>query len=77
MIFVKQLFTGCDNSTADIGRVLWCVSIVAFVSMAGYSLATGHYVFDPISYGGGLASLIAAGGAALRFKSGTEPGDTH
>ncbi len=70
---MKQLFTGKDNETLDIGRVLWALSVVSFIGFA----FLGLYLEKPtdyIAYGTGLSALLAAGGAALNLKKDTEPG---
>lgn len=70
--FVKDLFTGRDNKTYDIGRVLWFGSAVAFVGLTAYAIHQGG-IFDPIAWGTGMAAIIGAGGVALGFKASTEP----
>jgi hypothetical protein len=70
---VRKLFSGKDNRTPDLGRVLWALSLVSFISLTFYSLTTGHYTFDPVTWGAGCAALLASGGAGLAMKAGTEP----
>jgi hypothetical protein len=70
---IRKLFSGKDNNTPDLGRVLWAISLVSFISLTFYSLATGHYTFDPVTWGAGCAALLASGGAALYAKASTEP----
>jgi hypothetical protein len=70
--FFRQMFTGKDNRTIDIGRILWFESIQAFIGLTIYHIYN-HGVFDPVTWGGGLAALLAAGGAALGLKGGVEP----
>jgi hypothetical protein len=70
--FFHDLFTGTDNDTYDIGRVLWFQSIQAFMILSGYALYQG-WEFDPIAWGGGLAALLGGGGAAIGLKASTEP----
>jgi hypothetical protein len=71
MKFFRDLFTGKDNATYDIGRFLWFQGCQAFILFSGYALWKGG-TFDPITWGGGLAALLGAGGAALGLKSHTE-----
>jgi hypothetical protein len=71
MKFFRDLFTGKDNTTYDIGRFLWFQGCQAFILFSGYALWKGG-MFDPITWGGGLAALLGAGGAALGLKSQTE-----
>lgn len=70
--FMKHCFTGHDNQTFDLGRVLWAIGVVAFILFAGYHAITKGE-FDAIGYGGGLGGLLAGGGASLRMKMDTEP----
>lgn len=72
--FFKDIFTGKDNRTFDMGRVLWFQSVQAFILVTIYSLHKGGS-FDPVVWGAGLAALIAGGGAAIGIKANTEPAD--
>lgn len=67
-----NLFTGKDNTTLDLGRVLWAKGAVIFNALAVYSVVHTH-TFDFVSYGTGFAGVLAAGGAALWAKKDTEP----
>ena len=74
---LKQLildtFTGKDNKTIDVGRVLWASSVLSFLGMGFYGIYKGQ-AMDYIAFGTGAAALLAAGGAALGMKAKTEPG---
>lgn len=70
--FFRDIFTGKDNRTYDMGRLLWFQSIQAFILVTLYSLHKGG-TFDPVTWGAGLAALITGGGAAIGLKSNTEP----
>lgn len=74
--FFKDLFTGKDNRTYDMGRVLWFQSIQAFMGISIYAIYKGG-TFDPVLWGAGLAALLGGGGAAIGLKSMTEPADTN
>ena len=67
------LFTGRDNATPDLGRVLWAAVVAQYLALSGWHVVA-HAVFDPIAWGGGAAAVLAAGGAALGLKAHTEPG---
>lgn len=69
---MKDLFTGKDNATADIGRVLWAISFVVGMGLVIFSTVTSK-PFDFINYGVGVGGLLAAGAAALKLKETTEP----
>lgn len=70
--FFRDMFTGKDNKTYDIGRVLWFQSVQAFVLLSVYAIYKGGE-FDPITWGAGIAALIAGGGAGIKLKADTEP----
>ena len=72
---VMQLFTGKDNKTLDLGRVLWAKATVAFLGLAFYGVYKGNPV-DYMAFGTGLAAVLAAGGAAIGFKAKSEPEST-
>lgn len=74
--FFKDMFTGRDNRTYDIGRVLWFQSVQAFILISLYSIHKGGQ-FDPVLWGAGLAALITGGGASLSMKHRTEPSYTE
>lgn len=71
---LKNLFTGKDNSTLDLGRVLWAKGSVVYCGLAGYAAVHAH-AFDPVAFGTGFAAVLGAGGAALWAKKDTEPGN--
>ena len=70
--FIKQMLTGRDNLTYDLGRVLWALAFVIGVGVATYCAVTGK-PFDLQNYGVGVGALLLAGGAALKLKEDTEP----
>jgi hypothetical protein len=73
---ILNLFTGKDNVTLDLGRILWAKGALVYNALAIYSVVHTHN-FDFIAYGTGFAWVLAAGGAALAFKQGTEPNAPH
>jgi hypothetical protein len=68
-----HIFSGKDNQTIDVARVLWVLGVLSFIGYAGYHVF-GNHLFDPISYGTGLGGALAGGGAGVGLKSKTEPG---
>ena len=70
---LNHLFTGVDNQTYDLGRVLWALTILGFLAESGWAVIGHAAVFDPMAWGTGAAALLAGGGAALRLKTSTEP----
>jgi len=69
---IKNMFTGKDNKTLDLGRVLWAKAVVAYLCVAFYNVYNGATI-DFIAFGTGIAAVLAAGGAAIGLKAGTEP----
>lgn len=69
---IRHCFTGADNRTVDIGRVLWALGVLSFIVFAAIHVIHNH-AFDPASYGGGLGGLLAGGGAGVGFKWRSEP----
>jgi len=76
MTGLKHMFTGKDNQTIDLGRVLWAKAVIAFLGLAFYGVYKGNPV-DYMAFGTGLAAVLAAGGAAIGFKAKTEPEDKN
>jgi len=64
---LRQMFTGPDGRTHDIGRYSLAFSVVSFFGLAGYHLYA-HAVFDPQSLGIGLGGVLGAHAALFKFK---------
>ena len=69
---ILNTFTGKDNITIDMGRVLWCVGVFVYFGLSIYDIYIGH-TFDPAAWGTGLGLVLAGGGAAIALKAKTEP----
>ena len=69
---IKNMFTGKDNKTLDLGRVLWAQAVMAYLAVAIYNVHNGA-VIDFIAFGTGISAVLAAGGAAIGLKASTEP----
>lgn len=72
MNLLRQLFTGKDGVTHDLGRWSWAGSWLAIVAAAGANWWHGA-VIDLVSLGGALCAVAGAHGAALWAKRDTEP----
>ena len=72
MEFLKHCLTGADNSTYDIGRVLWALAFIIGMALNVYSIVAGK-PFDLQNFGIGVGALLLAGGAAIKVKESTEP----
>ena len=69
---LKQLLTGKDNATYDIGRVTWLLGTVAVITLAGYEVVRDNINLRELAEALGIVS--GAGGASVMMKSKTEPG---
>ena len=68
---IKQLLTGKDNATYDIGRVTWLISLVAIIALAFYEVT--HNTVSILELAESLGIVSAAGGDSVAMKSKTEP----
>jgi hypothetical protein len=71
---LKDLFTGRDNATYSLARVLWGLLVLVFAINSLNDLLVLHNHFDPQAFGIGVGSLMAGGGIALGQQAKTEPG---
>lgn len=72
MNFIRQLFTGIDNTTVDVARVLWVMGAVAFILFSAYEVyETGS--FDMTNFSLAYSGLLACGAAGVKIKASTEP----
>lgn len=64
---LRDLFSGVDNHAFELGRALWALSILSILGYQGYALLLGQE-FHPLEFGGGLATVLAAGGFGVAAK---------
>lgn len=69
---IKDILTGVDNQTYDVGRLLWVLGVLVYLGLSITALVKGQ-PWEPQSFGIGLGAVLAGGGAALGFKKATEP----
>jgi len=69
--FFKNLLTGKDNVTYDIGRVTWLLGIIAVISLAGYEVINTTISLRELAEALGIVS--GASGASVMMKKDTEP----
>lgn len=69
---IKNMFTGVDNETWDIGRILWAKVSIVYCAISSYHVVA-HGAFDPQNWAIGASAILAGGGGALSLKSKTEP----
>ena len=70
---LKQLLTGKDNVTYDIGRVTWLLGFIAVISLAIYEVM--HTTISLREFAEALGIVTGASGAAVAMKGKTEPGE--
>jgi len=69
---IKHLLTGKDNTTYDIARVAWMVSLVAVLFVAGYQVVM-HGAVSLRELAESLGIVSGAGGASVWAKKDAEP----
>jgi len=69
MKFLHDAFTGIDNQTYDLGRILLALSLIAYFALSFLSLAR----FNPLDFAGGVGAILTTGGIFLKLKETTEP----
>jgi hypothetical protein len=70
--FAQDLFTGSDNETFDVARILWAICVISLIAYTGFDLYQGRK-FDIAAFAGGCAALLFGGGAGVWIKRETEP----
>jgi hypothetical protein len=68
---LRQLLTGKDNKTYDIGRVTWLLGTITVIALAAYEVSTAQISLRELAEALGIVS--AAGGASTMMKKDTEP----
>ena len=69
---VVNTFTGKDNQTIDIGRIIWMMGALSFLGCTFYAIYKGQ-PWDAVAFGTGFGAVLAGGGVALKLKEKTEP----
>ena len=73
MIWLRQLVTGIDNRTHDIGRWSWLASMLTVIGAAISNIYhTG--AIDLLQLAGALGAVAGAHGISIMAKGSTEPG---
>lgn len=73
MSILRDLLTGRDNTTHDLGRWLGAGGGVTGIVMPVYDTLVNHTHFDCQAFGIGMGALAAGVGAMLKLKAETEP----
>ena len=69
---LTELFTGRDNTTLDLGKLLWAKMSIAFVVLTVVTIWGGH-AFSLTEWAVGAGTILGAGAAATKIKETTEP----
>jgi hypothetical protein len=72
--FFKQLLSGKDNQTHDIGRWSWLVTTLSVIAGGAWN-AIHSGALDLAAFSQAVAVVVGAHGATLWAKRDTEPGD--
>ena len=70
--FWRGAFTTSDNTTGDLGRIMWAITHLAAFVLQGVSIFHGS-AFDPVAFGTAHGGIALAFGGNLRLKNNTEP----
>jgi hypothetical protein len=68
-----NMFSGKDNQTLDLGRIIWFKGAAVFSGLAIWHVYKTS-TFDFVAFATGFGAILGAGGAALWAKKDTEPG---
>ena len=68
----KNLFTGQDNQTHDMGRWSWALSILSVIGIAIWHMLDTKTI-DLMAFAQAIGVVVAAHGGALWAKKDTEP----
>jgi hypothetical protein len=73
--FLTHLFSGKDNQTVDLGRVMWAGLVVSYVGATFVAVFQDNKNIDYALWAVGAGTLLAAGAGGLALKHKTEPED--
>ena len=68
----KDCFTGKDNSTYDIARILWSIGVMVYIALAIVDVYL-RQKFQYSEFGTGFGIVLGAGGFSVWLKRNTEP----
>ena len=73
MAILRDLMTGKDGISHDIGRYIAAASSVTGLFLCSYAVIVKGQPFSFQDFGIGMGSLAAGVGALLKLKENTEP----
>lgn len=71
--FLTHLFTGADNATFDVGRVLWAVVTVYAMVLQGVDVVINHVAMNIQGFATGMGVMFTTGAVGVAVKAGAEP----
>ena len=69
---LKTMFTGKDNTSYDLVRVLTAFTVVMYVTYTGYIVYISG-IFNMIDFGIGYTGIMSSAGLAIKLKENSEP----
>jgi len=73
MNLLRHIFTGKDNCTYDIGRIMGFAIVLEFLALAAWTVCVNKMAFDMQSFGIGSGAIVGTWGAAMKLKEKSEP----
>ncbi len=73
MSMLRDILTGIDGTTHDLGRWLGAAGGSTGIALTVYDVVVNHVHFNMLEFGTGMAALAAGVGAMLKLKESTEP----
>ena len=70
--WLTHLLTGKDNSTFDLGRVSWVISMLTIIGHSIWEMLQ-HQAIGLMDIANAISVIVVAHGAALWAKKDTEP----
>ena len=70
---IKQLLTGKDNQTHDLGRWTWMAGFISIICIAIYEVVQSKAI-SLTELASALGIVSGAGGASVMMKQNSEPG---
>jgi hypothetical protein len=69
---LRDMFSGKDNYSLDIGRILWAIGVMIFFVISIINTFT-DIEFDYITWAAAFGAVLVGGGVGLKLKESTEP----
>jgi hypothetical protein len=71
--FLKHIFTGPDNETYAIDRVLWPLLMIYAMALQAVEVVINHIPLDIQKFAAGMSFMFTAGAIGIAAKNGAEP----